>query len=262
MGRYFMDYLRLFAKCPHWCLPERGLGPTHDREDIWGQDVENLKTLTLKFGERLLGVLLFVVPGLEGVRILSWSRGPYSKFCLGYLGLARHCYKGRGRRKGEENRGKRKAGRENWSFVGPEFGRGKEFTGPECFWGVVLAKPWLGSVYSEFRSSGLQNNEKRNVCCFKPVICDNLLQQPQKINSVSLIDCDQSAVLGHYSRNERRDVARSWNTAASCGICGKDLEMPQHQEIASSSTECTLPSHAIKGWGGGQQRGRQAPSLQ
>lgn len=106
--------------------------------------MENLKTLTLKFGERLLGVLLFVVPGLGSGRRSEdpeLEPGPCSKFCLGYLGLARHCYKGRGRRKGEENRGRRKAGRENWSFVGPEFGRGKEFTGPECFWGVVLTKP-------------------------------------------------------------------------------------------------------------------------
>lgn len=67
--------------------------------------MENLKTLTLKFGERLLGVLLFVVPGLGSGRRSEdpeLEPGPCSKFCLGYLGLARHCYKGRGRERGRK----------------------------------------------------------------------------------------------------------------------------------------------------------------
>lgn len=46
MGRKLLGYLKVLAKCPHMCFPERSLEPSHDREDDVKEELvtENLKT--------------------------------------------------------------------------------------------------------------------------------------------------------------------------------------------------------------------------
>lgn len=76
MGRKFLDYLKVLAKRPHLCLPERELGPAHDRGDDVKPCHGELEDSALKFAG-LSSALLFVAPAL-GMRnedpVGAWDR--------------------------------------------------------------------------------------------------------------------------------------------------------------------------------------------
>jgi hypothetical protein len=63
MGRKFLDYLKVLPKCPRLCLPERGFGLAHDRDDDVRASHGEFEDPALEFGV-LPSVLLFVAPAL------------------------------------------------------------------------------------------------------------------------------------------------------------------------------------------------------